>query len=124
MHETSHPAAVRAVMLFVAEPRVVATWYAEAFGDGSTRVVSEAAGLCHFQSGDVEFAFHPADHDLNPPGGSTVVYWAADHVLACRESLVASGARHHRGPLKIADNRYICQLVDPFGSIFGLDGPA
>jgi hypothetical protein len=29
----------------------------------------------------------------------------------------------HRGPLAIDATRSIAQLVDPFGNVFGLDGP-
>ncbi|WP_197078931.1 VOC family protein [Dermacoccus sp. PE3] len=40
-----------------------------------------------------------------------------------REALLDAGAEHHRGPLTIGGGRSICQLVDPFGGVFGLDGP-
>jgi len=31
-------------------------------------------------------------------------------------------SRPHRGPLRIGPERQICQLMDPFGNVFGLDG--
>jgi predicted enzyme related to lactoylglutathione lyase len=115
--------AVTGVMLFVAKPRDVAVWYAEAFRAGPSAVVEEAGGLCHFDYLGIELAFHPADAQKNPPGASTVVYWASHGVIADRQRLVELGARHHRGPLEVSDSRWICQLADPVGNIFGLDGP-
>lgn len=74
--------------------------------------------------GGVELGFHPADDTRNPRGGSPVVYWAVESVDTTRTALLDRGCTHHRGPLDIDDGRRICQLVDPFGTVFGLDGPA
>lgn len=40
-----------------------------------------------------------------------------------RDRLPAAGCTHHRGPLRISPDRRICQVVDPFGRVIGLDGP-
>ena len=69
----------------------------------------------------VEVGFHPADHEKNPRGGSTVVYWRTDDLDEERERLIASGCTPWRGPLDVDDRRRICQLTDPFGIVFGLD---
>ena len=70
----------------------------------------------------VEYGFHPVDDERNPRGGSPVVYWSVHDVVAVRERLLAAGCTHHRGPLRIDERRQICQLTDPFGTVFGLDG--
>ena len=46
-----------------------------------------------------------------------------DDVLAVRALLFEAGCTYHRGPLRIDAGRQICQLIDPFGMTFGLDGP-
>ena len=33
------------------------------------------------------------------------------------------GANKHRGPLTPSPERKIAQFVDPFGNVFGIDGP-
>ena len=71
----------------------------------------------------IEYGFHPADDARNPRGGSPVVCWFVESHDAARGRLLAAGCAPHRGPLRVDGNRQISQLVDPFGTIFGLDGP-
>jgi uncharacterized glyoxalase superfamily protein PhnB len=116
--------AVRAVMIFAEDPRAAATWYAAALGGGELTVLPGPAGeFVLFMLGELEVGFHPADPQKNPPGGSPVVYWAVSSLSQARCALLAAGASPHRGPLVVDSGRSICQLRDPFGGIFGLDGP-
>lgn len=55
-------------------------------------------------------------------GASVVAYFACAGVFARREALIAAGATALRGPLAVTATRTICQLVDPFGNVLGLDG--
>lgn len=77
----------------------------------------------------VELFFHPVDHEKtpwgeekNPEGGSTVVYLAVDDLTAARDRLLEAGCQPWRGPIEIEAERRICQLRDPFGTVWGLDG--
>ena len=116
---------VRAVMFFVDDPTAAASWYAPLFGDPSIRTLpTEGTDFAWFEADGVEIAFHPADSKLNPAGRSVVAYWPVTSVGHVRTALLARGATHHRGPLVIDATRSICQLVDPFGNVVGLDGPA
>jgi hypothetical protein len=36
--------------------------------------------------------------------------------------MLRAGCESWRGPLRLSPERRICQLRDPFGNIFGLDG--
>ncbi len=115
---------VRAVMVFSDDPPAAARWWAEVLG-GEARVESDGTSVFAWVDvNGVELGFHPADDERNPRGGSPVVYWAVPGVTAARERLLAAGCTPHRGPLDIGPERRICQLVDPFGNVFGLDGPA
>ena len=80
-------------------------------------------GFAWFDVGGVEFGFHPADAGKNPVGGSPVVYLRAEDLAMALNRAESKGARRHRGPLSIGASRSIVQLVDPFGNVFGLDGP-
>ena len=73
--------------------------------------------------GGVEFGFHMADEKKNPPGGSPVPYWAVEDVDTVSQRLLDAGCTHHRGPLQVDPGRKICQVVDPFGVVIGLEGP-
>ena len=76
-----------------------------------------------FDANGVEFGSHPADSELNPRGGSPVAYFSVARLNAARRELIELGATPLRGPLAVAEDRAICQLRDPFGNVFGLDGP-
>lgn len=113
---------VRSVMIFAQEPKVVAYWWADLLECPIDRVSCED-GFVWFDVGDTEFGFHPADASKNPVGGSPVVYLRVEvHTVAIARA-ESKGARLHRGPFAIRVSRSIAQLIDPFGNVFGLDGP-
>lgn len=107
------------VMVFVDDPEAASRWWSDVL-DTPARTQD---GYVWVEIGGVELGFHPADDERNPRGGSTVVYWRVTDLTAARERMLAAGCRPHRGPLRIAADRRICQLTDPFGLVFGLDGP-
>ena len=72
--------------------------------------------------GAVELVFHPADPVKNPQGAGTVVYWESTDLRADLGRLIDLGASVHRGPLVVSDSRSTCQLLDPWGNVFGMDG--
>lgn len=109
---------IRAVMFFAESPKTVAAWWAKVL-DADLHVDGTFA---FFEADGVEWGFHPADPERNSIGGSPVVYLSTHSFDADLERFLASGCRLHRGPLQIGPERSICQLVDPFGNTFGLDG--
>jgi predicted enzyme related to lactoylglutathione lyase len=112
---------IAAVMIFVDQPEHVANWWAEHMGRGT--IPRAQNGFWCYQHDGVEVGFHPSDPLANPPGASVVVYWTVVDLRLARERLLNCGCTPHRGPLPIGSARQICQLVDPFGNVFGLDGP-
>jgi SAM-dependent methyltransferase len=110
---------LRAVMVFVDHPAASAAWYAHYVG-GEVRV--ENNDFAWIDVGGVEFGFHRSDGDKNANAGSPVIYWSVESVSESRAQLIEVGCLHHRGPLVVDEARHICQMVDPFGVVFGLDG--
>jgi predicted enzyme related to lactoylglutathione lyase len=113
------------IAIFVDEPPESARFWAEAL-DAPQRL---ADGGALVDLGFVELYFHPVDgektpwgEEKNPWGGSTVVYLGVDDLAAAREQLLAAGCDPWRGPIEIEHGRHICQVRDPFGTIWGLDG--
>jgi predicted enzyme related to lactoylglutathione lyase len=107
---------IRTVMAFVADPVAAARFWRAALGapvDPEPQLV---------RSGDLELFFHLADDERNPQGG-TVVYLDVDDFEGARDELLSAGCEAHRGPLTLPGGRRICQLRDPFGTVWGLDGP-
>lgn len=115
------PAPIRAVMFFANDPEAACRWWATHLG-GLGTTPTQTDGLWWFDRSGVEVAFHPCDPVRNPVGGSPVVYWAVNDLAADRERLLRVGCTPHRGPLRVTPTRLVCQLVDPFGNTFGLDG--
>jgi len=108
-------------MIFVEEPARVARWWAEQLGDGAKLHV-EQGGFCWFDASGVEVGFHAADNTRNPRSTSPVLYWSVDDLARRRGELLAAGCFSHLGPIRLRAARSICQMVDPFGNVFGLDG--
>ena len=115
---------IAAIMLFAEDTHAVGAWWAAAFGADRVEVEPSPQGdFVFFDAAGVEIGVHAADPTKNPLGGSTVVYFSVESVEDARSRLLAAGASHHRGPLIVSPRRVICQLRDPFGNVFGLDGP-
>lgn len=108
-------------MFFVDDQMPAAVWYRDhVLKRGS---IVEDSGYAYVDVDGFEVGFHPADPTKNPPGGSVVAYFSTDELQLQRGELLTVGAVAHRGPLDIGNGQAICQLVDPFGNIFGLQGP-
>ncbi|HEX7255787.1 MAG TPA: VOC family protein [Gaiellaceae bacterium] len=115
---------VRALMLFAEDTHAVAEWWAAAFGVERLEVEQHEQGaFVFFDAAGLEIGVHAADPEKNPVGGSPVVYFSVESVSSTRAQLLGRGATPHRGPLAVDRDRSICQLKDPFGNVFGLDGP-
>ena len=110
------------VVVFVDEPSVSARFWADLLG--APHRLADGGALLELPFAEVYF--HPADRELtssgeekNPHGASTVVYLAVDELEAARERLLAAGCEAWRGPLQIEEGRTICQVRDPFGTVWG-----
>lgn len=114
---------VRTVMCFTPSPDTAGQWWSEVLGVELHREVEGESVYTWLDVDGVEFGFHMADEQRNPLGGSTVPYWSVADVAAVRQHLLDAGCTHHRGPLQVVPGRTICQVVDPFGTVIGLDGP-
>ncbi len=108
-------------MFFAPDPETQCRWWANHMIDGEP----QHEGLYWWlETGEgTEIGFHPADSERNPLGGTPVVYWNPLHGVDRQlQDLLAVGCTLHRGPLAIGSGRRICQVLDPFGNCFGLDG--
>jgi len=113
---------IRAVMFFATDPETQCRWWAEHMIGAEPK----SEGPFWWLDGDdgVEVGFHPNDDGRNPFGLTPVVYWKVPGGMEERlRELIAAGCTRHRGPLEAESGRRICQMTDPFGNCFGLDGP-
>jgi len=52
----------------------------------------------------------------------TVTYWQVGDFNKAVKWACDCGGKLYRGPLDIEDEQSICQILDPFGNLFGLCG--
>jgi predicted enzyme related to lactoylglutathione lyase len=105
------------VFYFVADLAAATAWYSARLG---LEPVTRAAQLVMFDLPGAMLTLHAADA-LNQPGPSgTVPYWTVADVDAVVAEWSRHGASAHRGPKTIMTGERLCQLLDPFGNLFGV----
>jgi uncharacterized glyoxalase superfamily protein PhnB len=108
------------VFYFVHDLAGAAGWYGARLGIEPT---VRAPQLVMFEVAGIRLTLHEAD-EFNQPGPSgTVVYWTVEDVDATVGQWCRHGASAHRGPKTIMTGDRLCQLLDPFGNLFGLRQP-
>jgi predicted enzyme related to lactoylglutathione lyase len=108
------------VFYFVADLAAATAWYSARLG---VDPVTRASQLAMFDLPGSRLTLHEADA-LNQPGPSgTVPYWTVRDVDATVAQWSEHGATPHRGPKTIMTGERLCQMLDPFGNLFGLRQP-
>jgi predicted enzyme related to lactoylglutathione lyase len=73
--------------------------------------------------GDIELCFHVADEKNPISTGGAIPYWLVDDFDGFIQRAEKAGCKMYRGPIQIDHtNRHMGQLIDPFGSVFGIEG--
>lgn len=112
---------VHSVMFFVPDVEKACVWYSRLLALEPIYLVE---GFPVLRIGGVELCFHKADSKVSSGRAGAVTYWRVasfDQAMANAESM---GGSVYRGPLEIEDGNSICQILDPFGNLFGLTGPS
>lgn len=108
------------VFYFVADLAAAAAWYSARLGTGP---VTRASQLVMFDLPGVRLTLHEADQFNQPGPSGTVPYWTVSDVDATVAEWSQHGASAHRGPKTIMTGERLCQMLDPFGNLFGLRQP-
>ncbi|MCW2522141.1 MAG: hypothetical protein JWO63_476 [Frankiales bacterium] len=110
--------AVTNVFYFVDDLDAATQWYGALLG---AEPVERQPQLATFSIGSTRLTLHRGD-EFNRPAelAGTVAYWGVDDVDAVVADCVAAGAVAHRGPKTIFTGERLCQLLDPFGNLFGV----
>lgn len=114
---------IQAIFYFVPDVCIAAKWYSEflelpiEYFDSNGEI--EAALI---KVGSVEIFFHPVDEKMSAGNAGQVAYWKVANFHRALELAQNHGAKIYRGPLAIEENQAICQMWDPFGNLFGMQG--
>ena len=113
-----------AATYFVPDVRAARDWMASWLGRPPA---VDDASLCQFTVGAGRITLHPADEKAAPGAGGQVTYWALaslDAMAAMMEWFASHGGRTLRKPVSGLEGGWVCQLLDPFGNVWGFWAPA
>ena len=108
-------------MVHVTDVQAGLDWYEKAFPSALRKSIIEP----FFEYLDVNgmgIEIVSADEKVTAGAAGTVVYWQVKDFDAELRHMQSIGATLHRGPLKIEDEKRMCQLRDPWGNCIGLRG--
>jgi predicted enzyme related to lactoylglutathione lyase len=108
------------VFYFVFDLAAATAWYTARLG---VEPVTRASQLVMFDLPGSRLTLHEADSFNQPGPTGTVPYWTVSDVDATVAQWSEHGATPHRGPKTIMTGERLCQLLDPFGNLFGLRQP-
>jgi hypothetical protein len=109
---------VSSVVFFSEDWEAVAHWWARLVGRPLVRFPRSAS----VDLANVELVFSPIDN-RNPAGGSPLPYLEVLDFEEARRELASWGCLEMHRPLGVQGRRQITQFRDPFGNIFGIEGP-
>ena len=107
------------IFLFVTQIRESCAWYQQVLGF-PPKELSEKFGL--FEIGGTNLCFHLADAKSPLSAGGSVGYWWVENFNDVLERIISYGGKIYRGPIPTPDDQQICQIIDPFGNVIGLEG--
>ena len=109
---------LRTCLLFVNEIEQSKNYYAE-FLDLSP--VEDLVDFASFQIGEQFINLHLADGKSPLSTGGCVCYLHVENLEYWIKKATDIGGTIWRGPLKVSDKSTICQILDPFGNVIGLE---
>jgi predicted enzyme related to lactoylglutathione lyase len=109
---------LESVVFFVADIDAAAAWYAALLG---STVEHENPQYAFVRGPGLVLGFHPADSKCPGGVGGTTAYWEVEDLDAALATLLARGARLHRGPGVTDLGARVAMLIDPFGCTLGLN---
>lgn len=113
---------IAAVLIPVPDVAAGRAWYLQAFPGAVMSTVPET-GFDYLLVGATRIEVVLADERLPSGAAGSVVYWRVPEFSRSLAHLVSIGAVLYRGPMKIEDDLWMCQVRDPWGNCIGLRGP-
>ncbi|MGF6823650.1 putative enzyme related to lactoylglutathione lyase [Microbacterium sp. ZKA21] len=113
---------VAAVLVHVSDVDAGRAWYQQAFPEAKA-MTSQPSGFPYFQIGQTQLEIVYADEKVATGAAGSVVYWNVEDFAQALSYFESLGAELYRGPMKIDDELWMCQVRDPWGNCIGLRGP-
>ncbi|MCH7850212.1 MAG: hypothetical protein IH845_01060 [Nanoarchaeota archaeon] len=111
---------VAAIMIFSKNIIKSTKWYSKLI---KTKPIFLDKEKSMIKIGKIKLVFHLPDKKSPVSTGGQVCYWKVNNFDNFIKRAIKLGAKIHRGPIEVENSNYkICQLKDPFGSVFGIEG--
>ncbi len=121
MASAENVGSIAAIMIHVGDVAGALAWYRRAFPE-AVPARDDASGFDYLALGGIALEFVPADGKVGSGPFGSVVYWNVPDFDAALAHLTSVGARRYRGPMRIGDDRAMCQLRDPWDNCIGIRG--
>jgi predicted enzyme related to lactoylglutathione lyase len=108
---------VEEVLFFVENVQKAKDWYVQLLGN---EPFFDDENYCAFHLGTATVGIHPNDGKTTSGVAGQVAYWRVTDIYERIRHFESHGCRLFRGPIFGVDKVWICQLMDPFGNVWGL----
>lgn len=105
------------VFYFVDDFDAAVVWYTARL---RREPVVRGGALVAFDIAGVRLTIHKSDDFDSPGPAGNCPYWTVPDVDATVAEWTAFGATAHRGHKTVFTGERLCQLLDPFGNLFGI----
>ncbi|WP_245799182.1 VOC family protein [Virgibacillus siamensis] len=108
---------VEEVLFFVDDVQDAKKWFSDLLG---SEPYFDHANYCAFHAADTTVAVHPSDEKTSSGIAGQVIYWRVADIKKTIAHFESHGCSLFRGPIYGVDEVWVCQLLDPFGNVWGL----
>lgn len=108
---------VEEVLFFVANVQDSKQWYIELLGK---EPYFDYKNYCAFHLANVIVGIHSSDEKTSSGVAGQVTYWRVSDIKKTITHFESHGCQIFRGPIFGIDKVWVCQLMDPFGNVWGL----
>lgn len=108
---------VEEVLYFVPDVQTAKHWYGDLLG---VEPYFDQEGYCAFRLANITVGLHPSDEKNSSGIAGQVTYWRVSDIQKTIAHFELNGCRKFRGPTFGVDRVWVCQIMDPFGDVWGL----
>ncbi len=101
---------------FVPRVQDAKAWYQDVLGE---EPAFDSPGYCSFHLAGASVGIHPSDEKTAAGVAGQVAYWRVSDIHKVMAHFETHGCRLFRGPIYGIDGVWVCQMMDPFGNLWG-----
>ena len=108
---------VEEVLFFVPDVQDAKQWYIDLLG---AEPYFDDENYCAFKLGNSQIGLHPSDGNATSGVAGQVAYWRVTDIHKIIAYFESYGCHIYRDPIFGVDKAWVCQMIDPFGNVWGL----